>query len=125
LTVAHGVYFTTKEIHLATTGAKTKTEADALDRIATLLTSPGAKQPSLVTSDNFLRRYVQVKNLPAYGFTSLRAELSWMKKGEQFLIATYPEDSLFLKKFPPYNLQAIDSIPPFLLHYYEARERKR
>lgn len=121
LTVAHGLYFTAKEIRLAATGTKTKMENDTLDKITALLTPPGAKQPLLVTSDNFLRRYVQVKNLPAYGFTSLPPQLSWMKKGDRFLIATYPEDSLFLKKFPANSLQAIDSILPFHLYSYEVR----
>ena len=122
LTLAHGFYFTVKELGATIAGTKQQPKNDSHDSIKALLTQPVPVKTSLVTSDNFLRRYIQVNNLPAYALSSLPPDFSWMKKGERFIIATYPEDSLLLKKFPTGQLQLLDSLPPFRLHSYEVKQ---
>ncbi|HUC80530.1 MAG TPA: hypothetical protein VMR70_06415 [Flavisolibacter sp.] len=121
LTIAHGIYFTAKETRLLVSGTKKRQGENAFEKIAATLSQQDSTRQMLITSDNFLRRYVQVNNLPAYALASLPAGFSWMQKGQRFLIATYPEDSFYLQKFPPHQLQPLDSLPPFHLHSYQVK----
>jgi hypothetical protein len=121
LTVVHGLYFSVKETIATPTQPKPELAANSLDNIVSLVWASGTPRAALVTSDNFLRRYAQVKDLRAYSFTSLPPQFSWIKKGDRFIIATYPADSALLKKFPQGQLQPLDTIPPFTLHAYEVK----
>jgi hypothetical protein len=44
-----------------------------------------------------------------------------MKKGEQFLIAIYPEDAAYLKVFPSQSFSFTDTVKPFVLYRYEVK----
>ena len=116
----HGIYFTAKQsVHTDFT-TESNVENDALQQITTMI-EKNEKRPALVTSDNFLRRYAQVKNLKAYAFSDLKADFSWMKKGDVYLLATHAGDSAYLQKFPLENLIMIDTIKPFVLHRFEVK----
>ncbi|HYO21322.1 MAG TPA: hypothetical protein VER36_02885, partial [Flavisolibacter sp.] len=77
----HGLYFTIKAITTAEVG-KQVTHSDALTHFTSYLSKEKERGQniSLVTTDNFVRRYTQVQDLPAYSFTNQQPHLSWMKK---------------------------------------------
>lgn len=116
----HGVYFTAKQSIQTKVGTEARENNDALTQVTALVQNTTNQQPALVTSDNFLRRYAQVKGIKAYAFTNLKADLRWMKKGEVFLIATHVVDSAYLEKFPAQKLVLVDTVPPLILHRYVA-----
>jgi len=114
---AHGLYFTAKEATSLNSGSDAASN-DAQTRIIALLSSQQNAGFKLVTSDHFLRRYAQVNNHEVYSFSSLPANFSWMKKGDRFLVATFPQDSVYRNRFPTADLIVMDTIRPFVLHQY-------
>lgn len=118
---SHGLYFVVKEAVTASATPEAKVNNDALQKINAWISEENAKgnRLRLVSSDNAVRRYVQVHNLPAFAFTRLRANPSWMKKGDRFLVVTFPQDSLLLKCIPSTQLIRLRMVEPFVLHTYE------
>ena len=122
LAVSHGFYFTLKNIITFSATKEADTSNDVISQITILKQKAGAgNAPVLVTPDRALRRYAQILELPAASFTNLPADLSWMNKGDNFLIATYQHDTIYLKKFPQEQLVLLDTIPPFVLHLFTAK----
>lgn len=116
----HGVYFTAKETASLKPGRDSSSE-DAQTRIVSLIMAgEDWNTTSLITSDHFLRRYAQVNGLNVYSFSNQVEDFSWMRKGDRFLVATFPEDSSYRKKFPPGGLILADTIRPFVVHQYIA-----
>ena len=123
LAVSHGFYFTVKNIITFPATLEANTSNDAISQITTILKQKAGtgNAPMLVTSDRALRRYAQILKLPVASFTNLSADLSWMNKGDNFLIATYQGDTIHLKKFLQEQLVLLDTIPPFVLHTFIAK----
>lgn len=120
-TCVHGFYFTVKEALTLKKGSD-EISNDAQTRIIAMMNSQKQNtSPKLVTSDHFLRRYAQVNNLEVYSFSNLSPTLSWINKGDHFLIATFPQDSVYRKYFQPGELMLIDTIQPFVLHRYTVK----
>ena len=120
---AHGLYFTIKNIATVPAMRQVNANNDALSHVTTILKQKASAGNTLilVSTDRALRRYAQVLQLPAASFTNLPADLSWMNPGNRFLIATYPGDSVHLKKFPKEQLVLFDTVPPFILYTFTAK----
>jgi hypothetical protein len=115
----HGVYFDVKTVLTSPLTPEAKANTQAFKKIGSLLSEN--KQLALVTPNNALRRYAQVHGLPAYAFTNLNPPQEQLANS-RFLVAIYPEDSAFLKKFPVQKLLLRNTVFPFVLYEYDGRQ---
>lgn len=119
----HGIYFTAKEVATTPAIPEVNVANDAVKQLTGLLQQSAIEKNELilVTSDRALRRYAQVHNLKAYSFTTAKADLSWIKKGDAFLVVTHAVDSAMLTIFPPGSLVREKDVPPFVVHTYQQK----
>jgi len=114
----HGVYFSIKQI----TQAEALPKNDQDNRVVALTKQERKKADiKLVTTDNALRRFAQVNNLPVFSFSNQPPNLGWMKKGDVFLIATHSEEVTRLEIFPAQSLVPLDTIGQIILHRFEVK----
>jgi hypothetical protein len=117
----HGIYFTIKQASSSNEIILERSRNTPVKKITSIALDLAIKdkKTSLVTSDNTLRRYALLHHVSSYSFTNEKANLSWMNKGDAYLIATHRYDSSLLNIFPRESLQAMDTLHPFVLHYYK------
>ncbi|RYZ26983.1 MAG: hypothetical protein EOO10_14045 [Chitinophagaceae bacterium] len=115
---AHGMYFSVKEVTHRAGLQKTDQE----NRIVAMIQQEREKADvKLITTDNSLRRFALVNNLSVFAFTNKPANLSWMRRGDIFIIATHEEDAGHLKIFPLQSLVPVDTVGSIILHRFEAK----
>jgi hypothetical protein len=116
----HGAYFTIKQVMQHKAIAMRPTPS-SIKRITTAILhlTESTGPVSLITSDNHLRRYALLNNIPTYTFLNKPCTSSVVLKGG-YIVATHAEDSLFLKQcFASFQLYPLDTVAPFILHSYK------
>jgi hypothetical protein len=116
----HGAYFTIKQVMQHKAIAMRSTPS-SIKRITTAILhlTESTGPVSLITSDNHLRRYALLNNIPTYTFLNKPCTSSVVLKGG-YIVATHAEDSLFLKQcFASFQLYPLDTVAPFILHSYK------
>jgi hypothetical protein len=116
----HGAYFTVKQVRQHKAIAMRSTHS-SIKKITTAILDLSEKTGpvSLITSDNHLRRYALLNNIPTYTFLNKPCTSSVVLKGG-YIVATHEEDSLFLKQcFASFQLYPLDTVAPFILHSYK------
>jgi hypothetical protein len=121
LGVLHGVYFTAKQIaHLQQPGTINRSSSpvkEVISRVSQLQKTNG--DFSLITSDETLRRYAEIKGFKPYAVVIGKpVNLPWMKKGSRFVVVTPLNDSTIRNGLQLPALKTVDTVRPFLLQTY-------
>jgi hypothetical protein len=120
--VVHGFYFSVKSAVNSSEVMRNKSGSGAIKKITNILKVQGEKQKTgLITSDNILRRYALVNNLPAYTFSAYQKYVPGATPVKIFIIATHAQETALLKKFMGQHLISMDTIQPFVLHTFTIR----
>lgn len=115
----HGLYFDTKQtMNLATIKNKLQNKSPVKKAASLALQlSQSNADFGLVTTDNFLRRYAELKNIKTYAISKAPVAISWANKRSQFLVVTHPQDTSVLSPNTELQLNKADTVLPFVFQY--------